>query len=268
MHHGSTFPRLAVLLVLLALASNSVVAARLQLAAFARRHESAASDRSVTTFVVREGKFSWGETEGTDLKSVPFDEVANDIAAALSKPNFVRIEDSEAADWRIVIHRGRTRGGTQALNPPDPLNSGTPEIISVPIPPQHGTYHIRKATDPGHSVYYRSIPLRSSRVAATLGFRDLFETQEHELNHPAVEERIRRLFRELSKDRYYIIVAAYDWSAMKRDHDRGLLWETRLSVDAADLAFADCYRAMIEGGARYLGGTTRGRLVRRSVRLP
>ena len=62
-----------------------------------------------------------------------------------------------------------------------------------------------------------------------------------------------RELRELAQgDRYFVIVSAYDYAALRR-HEARLLWRTKMSASDAGVAMAAALPALIQGGGPYFG---------------
>jgi hypothetical protein len=80
-------------------------------------------------------------------------------------------------------------------------------------------------------------------------------------------DRLDEVLAELSQERYYIVLAAYDAHELRRRGRQVLLWETRLSFNAEGKAFADRYPAMLTAAARHFGQNTPASLTRRFVAL-
>ena len=62
-----------------------------------------------------------------------------------------------------------------------------------------------------------------------------------------------RQLRELAQDdRYFVIVSAYDYAALRR-HETQLLWRARMSARNAGVAMREALPALIKGGGHYFG---------------
>ena len=68
---------------------------------------------------------------------------------------------------------------------------------------------------------------------------------------PSPEELTMSL--ELNEERYFVILMAYDYQYMKKQHKSRLLWATRISVRSPGNNFIEAMPALVEAGANVYG---------------
>jgi hypothetical protein len=99
--------------------------------------------------------------------------------------------------------------------------------------------------------------------AAMLGYDSLF-TQSNALEAPALAYRRQDAINELQRDRYFVVLMAYDFQLMWKQKKHKLLWETRLSLDQRGNEFNQQVAMMAKAAAQYFGKDTHG-LVREDL---
>jgi hypothetical protein len=99
--------------------------------------------------------------------------------------------------------------------------------------------------------------------AAMLGYDSLI-TQSSALENPALAYRRQDAISELQRDRYFVVLMAYDFQLMWKQKKHKLLWETRLSLDQRGNEFNQQVAMMAKAAAQYFGKDTHG-LVREDL---
>jgi hypothetical protein len=70
--------------------------------------------------------------------------------------------------------------------------------------------------------------------------------------------RREQMIQELEDDRYYVIVVAYDFPAMRKTRQPSVLWVTRFSLQARGNEFDRCVQGMIKAASSYFGRSSDG----------
>jgi hypothetical protein len=99
--------------------------------------------------------------------------------------------------------------------------------------------------------------------AAMLGYDSLLG-QTNALEAPALQYRRKDAIAELQRDRYFVVLMAYDFQMMWKQKKHKLLWETRLSIDQSGNEFNQQVAMMTKAAAQYFGRDTHG-LVREDL---
>jgi hypothetical protein len=63
---------------------------------------------------------------------------------------------------------------------------------------------------------------------------------------------------ELNEERYFVVLMAYDYQAMKKDKRSKLLWTTRLSVRTAGNNFTEALPVLAQAGSHVFGKQVEG----------
>jgi hypothetical protein len=266
-------PRLLILFVLgLPLSASAETA---KLVAFAQTHgtyECVDDPESPKyrggSFVIAEGQTDLGpgDPDSHDLVAVPFGDIAEVLSESLFRRAFTTPPDPKSADLMLVVHRGRTAPearearGSEAMissGPPPPLPTGPTGAFGI-----GSSVGSRPTTV--HDVTDSSAILEAARI---LGFYPRY-VELHQNRAGVVDQsRYRELLGELTQERYYLVIAAYDAREMRNTGRRVLLWETRLSFLAEKKSFAERYDDMITAGAPYFATNTPPTLARNFVRI-
>jgi hypothetical protein len=96
--------------------------------------------------------------------------------------------------------------------------------------------------------------------ARLLGYVDELNKRDAPSRFGGAGEAYNDLWDDLENERYYVIVAAYDFRAMaeKKGADPKMLWSTRVSIRAQGNRFNETLAAMLKRGAPYFGENSGG----------
>ena len=96
-----------------------------------------------------------------------------------------------------------------------------------------------------------------------LGYASCWEDTQRFENTPM---RFRRqdLIDEIEEDRYFVVLMAYDFQALRRHRKSRLLWETRFSIRERHHAFNEDLPAMAQYASQFFGQDSHG-LVHKEV---
>jgi len=68
------------------------------------------------------------------------------------------------------------------------------------------------------------------------------------------------LYQEITENRYFVVLMAYDFQALWKQKQHRLLWETRFSISERRNAFDRALPAMAQNAAKYFGQSSNGLL--------
>jgi hypothetical protein len=89
------------------------------------------------------------------------------------------------------------------------------------------------------------------RNARLLGY--VRELQRFGAENGYQSDREKLLSAELSEERYFVVLMAYDYQAMKKEKRSKLLWTTRLSVRTAGNNFTEALPVLAQAGSHVFG---------------
>ena len=102
----------------------------------------------------------------------------------------------------------------------------------------------------------------NQQVANLLGYVDEINNRDVPSRFAGAGDAYLELQDDIENERYYVIIAAYDFRALGNGGEKKLLWSTRVSVQAQGNRFNETLAAMLKRAAPYFGADT-GRLIRR-----
>ncbi|MCF3652212.1 hypothetical protein [Synoicihabitans lomoniglobus] len=270
-------PSKSLLLVLgpLLFSSTSLGAEKAKLVTFAQTHDGYHYDATAATpaaeratFIIAEGKFNVGGPSDATLDAVPFETLSRKLAIALSRRGYAMARNPDQADLLILVHRGRTnpRGVTEHSGSPlDTATAGSSISRGGGLVTAPGNQPMVGFSSGGGEVVSTDGNLKT--IAAGLGWLPQLEKVEYELGNVATDGRYERLVEELSQERYYIVLEAFDFAAWRKTNAFTRQWETRLSFLAERQSFAERYAAMIKAGTEHFARDTPAALDRRFVTI-
>jgi hypothetical protein len=177
------------------------------------------------------------------LEKLPFVEVARAIAEPLRQRGYVPSFDPKHTDLLIFVYWGMSSGAKSV--------DGTPVISSA------------SDDDSLSGINAAANQIRdqnNAQNAALLGYREnlqrAWETPGFSILQDAVDE--------LEMDRYYVVLVAVDYPALRQKKGYQLRWDARFSVPAQGHAFDDELPKMAQAASRYFGDNL-DKLIRRPV---
>ncbi len=208
-----------------------------------------------------------GATRDTTQEAAGLNRVLQRLAPALARREYWPTKDADQADLLIVVNWGETMVYTDALAEftMDRLNSNLAAFSAV------AAAQGKEAPDTGsvNSVLSDQFLARQQSAstarhnAQLLGYTATI-TREERRYFPSEEERTLKT--ELAEPRYFIVLMAYDFPAMRKRNERRLRWVTRMSVRAPGNNFMVALPHIIDA-AEPLFGTQQAGLTRRATRI-
>jgi hypothetical protein len=224
-----------------------------------------------------EGTFDPGSVADASLDRVKFGQLATLLSAPLAKLGFHPSPDAKEIDQLLVIHWGRTIGwdtkgfgdaygnlnqahtamkdAFPTITPDMKTDFGAPRTLGLGGAPgaasemENLMFMLQKQQE---------VRARSNlRNALLLGYYGTLEKTPSFWGNMVSAGR-ELLIGELEDDRYYVIVAAYDFQAATKQRDRKILWITRFSLDAHGNDFDRSVNRMVKAAASYFGRSSDG----------
>ncbi len=204
------------------------------------------------TYIFFQGNFMGGATRDAAQAKTTFTDVTRLLAENLTKQRYYPTKDIPSADLLIMVHWGTT------MTYEDPEKDSAIDARNTALADYTAAVKAGEMADAG--------PLNQSlaeqententaqgfinRNAALLGYkRSLDRERKKIMSSP--EELTMNL--ELNEDRYFVVLMAYDYQYMKKEHKRHLLWVTRLSIRSIGNNFPDALSALTVAGGDVFG---------------
>ena len=205
------------------------------------------------TYVFSRGKFFGGDTADTRLAQVKFEDLTKMLATNLAKQNYFPTKDLASANLVLMVHWGTTQVEKH------PENIFASENLNKALNDYRNSAANNSGdADPGalndalNEQAYAAASAHGAiaRNSALLGYKP---TLQREQNKIIVSTDEMTMSAELNEERYFIIVMAYDYQYMQKEHKSRLLWVTRISVRSSGNNFTEAVPAIAEAGASVYG---------------
>ncbi|MBK1875583.1 hypothetical protein [Pelagicoccus mobilis] len=212
------------------------------------------------TYNLMEGKFFGGEIRDKSLETMPFKKVAFEIATRLEKQGMFVSGDVNTADMLVVISWGTTDSPVDwsELFGQTDLGGGTTDDFSGDsgggedgFGDSGGNYGSFDSIDAGYSDSFMvddgTTRSQNFSTAKLLGIdRALNSRSTSSSEYYELESLLQR-------ERYFIVVQAFDFQKLKGEKKISILWSTRFSMDSTGANFRDAYLSLSRAAAPYFG---------------
>lgn len=239
------------------------------------------------TYAFGQGEYSNGQMRDDSIGGFPFRKLAGLLADYLARQNYVPTQSPDGTDLLIVVHWGTTipyDNGSYRMAL-DNLKSamGARQMINQPAVAPHlgqrasmaalggdGSAALRGMQNNDLGGYLMMLELQNrlrdqanARNAALLGYMPEMGRVDENMRFGGLGTYYSDLASDVEEDRYFVILAAYDFQAAWKHKQRKLLWVTRVSIRAHGNRFDQDAEAMIRNASRYFGQTSPGLLRQR-----
>ncbi|HZZ20051.1 MAG TPA: hypothetical protein VFE25_11805 [Opitutaceae bacterium] len=266
-----------------------------------RRTSAAGGEFQPEHYAFAEGGRWNAELNDPSLDAMKFIDVARTVAVPLATQAYLPTRDPKETKLLIVVYWGRTNTGGNAMDPSTSLQdyqslaAAATNAKSANDQQKFSATKIGSSGDAGNMVCghietnttaQQVTDIISSQSAlngamgvvaaqnaaneksyeqnaAMLGY-DALLGETNELQAPALAYRRQDAINELRRDRYFVVLMAYDFQMMWKEKKHKLLWETRLSLDQRGNEFNQQVSMMAKAAAQYFGKDTHG-LVREDL---
>jgi hypothetical protein len=217
-----------------------------------------------------------GQKVDSSIDKLTFSDVAHMIAGPLASQNFVPDTDPITTKLLIMVYWGTSHGDEHPTNSNGYQNlqqSNTAVSVASmavhekPSPINYEVLHqAQDAMATALSAVAAENKMRDEGDALNvnmLGYASWWQDTERFENTPM---RFRRqdLIDEIEEDRYFVVLMAYDFQALRRHKKAKLLWETRFSIRERHHAFNEDLPAMAQYASQFFGQDSHG-LVHKEV---
>ena len=237
------------------------------------------------TYLFFQGRFFGGSTRDRMLEKTPFQQIANTLAAGLAKQHYFPTRDLLRADLLIIVHWGvttvtvsdfRLQGRTTLAGRDD--DAQLRQIIKNWAEEQKeaGVFDpfvqleaqaIDNFLNPAALVHDQMLQemdalsqeTSSASNARLLGFVEDMEKDRQDFFGTCQGAMLRSM---LADERYFVVLLAYDYQALLKEHKQKLLWSTRLSMQSPGMNFRAGVGHMTSAGSVVFGHQTDGVKVR------
>lgn len=204
------------------------------------------------SYVFMEGVHLAGNTRDGSEERMTFAQISQTLAVSLAKQNYYPATEVSSANLLIRVYWGTT------ITYEDPQRDQNIERLNTALS------NMQSATDANMPVDV--LEMRSAmndnayeannqsaaveRNARLLGYKLSLLREEKKLYASTTEQTMRM---ELSEERYFVVLMAYDYQFMRREKKPKLLWVTRLSIRGPGNNFTEALPALAVAGRDVFG---------------
>lgn len=236
-------------------------------------------------YALTKGVYVPGIAPDRSIDAVRYPQIAKLVAQFLALQDYYPAPDAKSADLLLAITWGTTvpfndsayRAGTDSFysaantlavaNQSPRLTAPGKQSLSVEgIQSPEST--VRDAAEDAFAGQLFQMVMfedarreANQRNARLLGYVDEINRRENPSKFAGAGDAYHDLIADLENERYYVIVAAYDFRSAARGEKPKLLWSTRVSVQAQGNRFNETLAAMLNRASQYFGRDSH-RLVR------
>jgi len=234
-------------------------------------------------YALANGRYLPGVNDNESIDKVKFPTIANLVAQHLAKQNYVLAENSKSAEILLMISWGTTipyYDGGNAVAVDRVLNAMNASVAAARLEPTPGGQQetaanstraentaLREAAQnelDGQTIeiqMFNSMRRKANeRNARILGYVDEINRLDNALRLAGAATSFDDLVSDIEEERYFIIVAAYDFKTAVNEGKRKQLWATRISVRAQGNNFDERLGAMLARASGYFGRNSKGLL--------
>jgi hypothetical protein len=278
-------PRLAILLVTLAVAPMSFCAAGSDALVTSvhsktvngyQRHKQPDGSFKPEYYALSNGGAVTGTTRDDSIERLAFPQLAQVLGQHLAAKNYFLAKDAKSASLLIVVYWGRTApfvdmnsnlaidqlsSAVTAFNH-DTQTGAAPTLEDVAA---RDSRKFKAFDDMWASLatldFFNGVRQRASQDnAVLLGYIDEMNRVNDVRRLSAGNDYYLELRDDIEESRYYLVILAYDFRDMVDRKHRKLLWGTRVSIRAQHHAFDRDFAAMLAKASRHLGQDSGGLL--------
>ena len=240
------------------------------------------------TYLVAQGRYFDGSIVDRTMRRTSFLEVMKSLSGGLAKQHFFPTKDLEKADLLILVHWGMTSvaDSSYRLLAQNALRADDPDRIRrdqlQAMAAGDAMHDLAADANASYLANYNWVADDRARVndnlfqeidqmaqsvsmasnARLLGFAEELVKDNQSVFGTSRGEMVRSM---LSDPRYFVILMAYDYQALRAGRRR-LLWSARLSMQVAGMGFRQGIGHMATVGSTCFGLPSDGLQVRRPVR--
>jgi hypothetical protein len=231
----------------------------------------------VETYAFGEGGKWAGEISDVTLDRLKFIDVARVIALPLAGRNYLPAKDPKAAKLLIMVYWGTTAvpappSESIALSKASVAQANLNKfLVRSNVDPRQKVVAGGPAADAAMDQMSSAIALLNQENAQRertdfanaqmLGYDSpgLIGTERGNYVRGTVLGRERdQLYAEIEGNRYFVVLMAYDFQVLWKQHQHVLLWETRFSISEERNAFDRALPLMAQHAAQYFGKASGG----------
>lgn len=222
-------------------------------APYYQRATNAKNELRPESYLFAPGEYYPGSTRDPGQEKTTFQSIAETLAVGLARQRYLPAEQPENAELLIVVHWGTTPSSenpNKQFELEDANNAvgsfsatrAANELADTSALNAVGALRNGNAEAQQHS-------LRS--IAALLGYDHSLSKEQS--SHPVATADEITLLADLSEERYFVVLMAYDYQLMRKEKKRRLLWVSRMSLRSLGTSFSAAIPTMTAVAADFFG---------------
>lgn len=217
------------------------------------------------TYILMQGHHYGGTTVDRSLEQMSIRDVASYLVPQLAEQNFVPAKSTAEADLMLAVHWGVTNprvgrlemmARTEVFSPTVP-NTADPNASSAEQEKVEALNGLLGAEDRNehleHLSDYQDAEQSSRNLAQLLGYTDVLRKLASRMVTSAEEQTLRS---DLSKERYFIIVRAYELRTPTAVRPRRPVWTLHLNIGSPGNNFRTAMTRMSQVAPDFVGRTS------------
>lgn len=217
-----------------------------------QRPRDAAGTLRPETYVFAEGQFLGGGTVDRGLEQTTFTQITRTLAVSLAKQNYLPAPDLNSAQLVIMVHWGMT------MISEDPMKDINLQRAQEALAAFSAAQEANGLADPtalnsatsALGMARQGEQDAVNRNAVLLGFARSLERERQQMMTSTAEITMSN---ELTEERYFVILMAYDNQTRLKERKSRLMWVTRLSVRSPGNNFTEALPALARVGSDVFG---------------
>lgn len=222
-----------------------------------------------------EGGYYRSSLRDDSIDSLTFLDVARRLAGPLGRQHYLPTKNPGSARLLIMVYWGTTSGTAEPRSDNFPYNRYNNTLLPARVTststvasaaPGVGGQVVRSNTDLASDAYYPAglrADIIDERNAEILGYASSLTLPA---GYQITARRIGHedLINDIERNRYFVVLMAYDFQLLWKQKVRRLLWEARFSISQQANDFTASLPRMAAYASQYFGEDTRG-LIRRPL---
>ncbi|MCZ6671624.1 MAG: hypothetical protein O7C75_01665 [Verrucomicrobia bacterium] len=205
-----------------------------------------------TSYHFVKGFFSAGNINDKSLVKVDFMDIAQNLAVHLTKQNYIPSKDTENNDVMVVVNWGITAVEDDLMDIWSINSQEEYEEIYGLVGEAVGEQadELRELFGPTPIAAWGEADRRKN--SNMLGFSESLD------NSNVMTQDKYELESALNRERYFLVVMAYDYQKYIKEKEMDLLWITRFSMKATGTTFDSAYQELTFAASDYFGKNMKG----------
>jgi hypothetical protein len=226
------------------------------------------------TYAISNGGYASGLARDHSIDDVKFPAIAGLVAEHLARKNYFLAQDAKSADLLLVISWGTSTPFSDGINRMAQdnalaaMNNVKSAVANAKVDTNNRSVDgiqspAAEAADAARSELEGQLfelqmfnDMRSKaneQNARLLGYMKEINSRNDPSRYAGAGTYYDDLISDIESERYYVIVAAYDFRVATQEKKKKLLWSTRVSIQTQGNRFNESLATMLANASRHFG---------------